>query len=80
MGVPPNGVGNGRGDTEGGGYQRLPPPEHSLTVHFDQTHYGPMSGSGEITWDKGVKAVVGEGVSRPEWDAENGSGGGTSGG
>ena len=46
MDVSPAGGSDGGGGITVGGYLSLPQPEHSLTVHCNQFHYGPMSGGG----------------------------------
>ena len=40
------GIRYGGGGVIVGGYLCLPPPEHSHTVHCNQAHYVPVSGSG----------------------------------
>ena len=49
-----------RGGTTGYGDLFIPPTEHSCPVHRDQAHCGTASGGGDMPWDKGVQAVVGE--------------------
>ena len=49
---------DGGSEVAGGRYLRLPPPEHSCTVHCDQAHYGPVSGGGEASGVTGGQAVV----------------------
>ena len=44
--VSPTDVNDGGCGVTGGGYLRLPPPEHICTVNCDQAHYGPVHGSG----------------------------------
>ena len=61
MDIPPSGGRDGRGRTEVGGDLRLLLPEHSLKVHCDQDHYGPVSGGGAGTGSTGIKMVVGTG-------------------
>ena len=39
VGISPAGGGSGGGGVTGGGDLRLPPTEHSQTVHCDQAHY-----------------------------------------
>ena len=46
MGVSPAGGCDGGGGVTGGGDLRLPPLEHSHTVHCGQSHYGPVSSGG----------------------------------
>ena len=46
MGVSPARGRDDRGRITGGGDLRLPPTEHSLTVHFNQAYYRPVSGGG----------------------------------
>ena len=65
VGLPPTGRGDVGGVHTGGGDLLRPPPEYGLTIHWDQAHYGPLSGSGARPRDKGVKVVVGEGVPEP---------------
>ena len=59
MGIPPARRRDGEGRDAGGGYIHLPPPEHGLTVYCNLYHYGPASGGGAETEDKGVQAVMG---------------------
>ena len=61
MGVSPSGRGGGGGGVIGSGDLSLPPPEHSRTVHWDQAHYGTVSGSGEAPGVTDIQAVVGSG-------------------
>ena len=44
MGLSPAGGCDGRGKIIGGGYLRLPLPEHSSIVYCNQAHYRPVSG------------------------------------
>ena len=60
------GVSLSRGCNGGGGITRggdlcLPPTEHSFTVHFNQAHYGPVSGDRAEAGVKGGQVVVGAG-------------------
>ena len=80
MGLSPAGGRGGGGGTAGGGDLRLPPPEHSRTVYYDQAHYGPVSGGGAEAGVKGGQAVVGAGRTGFGGDADGDSGGGTDGG
>ena len=43
---------------KGGGYLRLPPPEHSFTVYCDQENYGPVSGGGAEAGATGGNKIV----------------------
>ena len=61
MGSPLSGGGNGGGGLAGGRYLRLPPPEHSCTVYFDQTNYGPVSDKKTEAGSKGGNKMVGTG-------------------
>ena len=58
MVIPTSGGGGGRvnggGGPTGGVNIRRPPPEHSRTVHCDQDYYGPVSGGGVTSGNKGV--------------------------
>ena len=67
------------GGVTGGGDPRLPPTEHSHTVHRDQTHYGNVSGGREASWVTGVQSVVGSGRFGLGGDADGVLGGGTGG-
>ena len=58
MGISPAGIRNGVGNTAGGGYLRLAPPEHSSTAYCDQANYGPVSGGRAEARVKGDQAVV----------------------
>ena len=59
MGVSPSGGSNGGGGITGGRDQHPPPPpEHSLTVHCDHAHYGPVCGGSAVAGVKGGQAVV----------------------
>ena len=80
MWIPPTGGHNGGSGTVGGGDLHLPPPEHGLTVHCDQDHYGPVSSGGAENGDKDTQAVTRTGRSGCGRDADNGLGGGTDGG
>ena len=79
MGVPPTGGVNGKDGPSGFGYLCSPPPEHSHTVHFNQAHYGPVSGGRATPRDKGVKEAVVAVVSGTGGDADGGSVSGTGG-
>ena len=58
MDINPAGGRDGGSGTTGGGYLRLPPPDHGRTVHCDQAHYGPVSGGGAETGAKDIQVVV----------------------
>ena len=77
MGLPPTGGSDGAGSISGGGYLRLPPPEQSCTVYFDQSHYVPVSRSGAQAGVKGGQAVVRSGRTGFGGDVYDGSGAGT---
>ena len=77
MGVSPAVVRDGGGRITGGVDLRLPSPEHSRTVHFDQAHYVPVSGGGSKARVKGCQAVVVAGRIGLGGDLEGGSVGGT---
>ena len=79
MGIPPAGGRDGGGGTTGGGELRLPPPEHGSTVYCNHDYYGPVSGGGEKSGDKGVQVVARTGQGRCGGDAGMGLGGGTDG-
>ena len=64
----------------GGGDLRLPTPEHSLTVHRNKDHYGPVSGSGEASGVMGGQSAVGAGSLEIGGDGDGGSGGEMGGG
>ena len=49
---------NGIGGIGGFGDVCCVPPEHSCTVHREQTHYGSVSGFGAAPWGAGVPEVV----------------------
>ena len=49
MGVSPTGRSYGGGVITGGGNLRLPPPEYSQKVIYDQDNYGPVSGGEEAS-------------------------------
>ena len=55
MGVYPSGGSDGGGGIAGGGYLRIPSPEHSRKVHCNQAHYGPVSGGGTEYGVNGVQ-------------------------
>ena len=74
-GVSSTGRNSGRGVITGGGYLHLPPPEHSHTVHFNQAHYGPVSGDEAAAGIKGGQSVVGSGRLGIGEDAGGSSGG-----
>ena len=65
MGLPTFVRGYGGGRLGVGRYVCLPPPEHSCTVHFDQTHYGSLYGSVAAPWVIGVPEVVVRGEPGP---------------
>ena len=73
MGISPAGGSDGGGGVTGGGYLRLPPPEHSHKVHCSQAHYGPVSDGGVTPGDKFVEALVVAGVSGAGGDVDGGS-------
>ena len=77
MGISPAGGSDGGGGVTGGGYLRLPPPEHSHKVHCSQAHYGPVSGVGEASGVTGGQSVAGTGRIGLGMDADGGLGGGT---
>ena len=77
IGVSPDVVRDDRGEITGIGYLRLPPPEHSWIVHFDQAHCGPVSGGGAEAGVEGGQAVVGAGLIVLGGGADGGLGGGT---
>ena len=77
--VPFSGGEYGGGRITGVGDLHLPPTKHSLTVHKNQAHYGPMSGGGETPGDKGAQEVVGAGGPGLGGDADGGSVCGTGG-
>ena len=80
MGKYPAGGGDGGGGVTGGGYLRLPPSEHSFTVHCYQAHYEPVSGGGETPGVTNIQAMVILGRTRPGGYEDIGLGGGTGGG
>ena len=61
MGLSPAGGSDGRGGVAGGGYLRLPPPEHIHTVYCDQAHCVIVSGVGADSGVEVGQAVVGAG-------------------
>ena len=75
VGVSSAGGSDGRGTVTGGEDIRLPRPEHSRAVHFDQAHYGPVSGGGEISRATGGQAVVLDGGLRGRMGGEGGGDG-----
>ena len=75
--LTPNVWGEGGGAPTWGGDLRLPPPEHSLSVHQDQVHYGPVSFGRYMPRDKGFQAVVGAGGPLIGGEADGGLVGGT---
>ena len=80
MNISPTGGRYGGGGIAGGGYLRLPLPEHSLKVYCDQAHYGSVSGGGAEAGVKGGQAVVVARQTRFEGDVDGGSGSRTDGG
>ena len=74
MGVPPAGGGNSGVRPAGGVELRFLPPEHSRKVHCYQDYYGPVSGIRLTPGYKGVKVMVGSGVSGTGKYVEGGSG------
>ena len=68
LGLTNSGDGDGGGGLGGCGDICLPLPEHSRTVHYDQTHYGSVSGREADTWGAGVPLVVGTGDIGPGRD------------
>ena len=58
MGVSLSGGRDSGGRINGGGYLRLPPPEHSRTVYCKQDHYGPVSWGRDADGVKGGQVVV----------------------
>ena len=71
---------NGRGRNVGGGDLCLLTPEHSCTVHYNQTHYRPLSCGREEAGVNSDQAVVVAGQTGFGGDADGRSGGGTDGG
>ena len=49
VGVSPSDGRYGGVVVTGGGYLCLLHPEYSRTVHYNQDHYGPVSGGGEVS-------------------------------
>ena len=80
MGVSPAGGSNGGRGIAGGVDIRLPPTEHSFTVHCNKAHYGLVSGSSAEAGVKGGQSVVVAGQNGCGGDADGGLGGGTDGG
>ena len=76
MGVSPVGGGDVEGGVTVGGDLSIPPPEHSHTFHFNQSHYIPVYGGREASWVTGGQAVVGSGRLGIWGDADGGSEGG----
>ena len=77
MGVSLSGGRGGRGGIIGGGDLRLPPTEHSCTVHYNQAHYVPVFGGSAEAGVKGGQVVVGAGRLRLGDDVSGVSGGET---
>ena len=80
MGISPTGRSDGGGGVTGGGYLRLPRPEHSHTVHCYHAHYVHVSCGGEASGVMCGQAVVRAGRLGLGGDADSGLGGGTGGG
>ena len=74
MSVSPAVGRDGGGGITGGGDLRLLPPEHSCTVHWDQTYYGAVSVGGSDARVKGGQFVVGAGRLGLGGDVNGGSG------
>ena len=77
MGVSPSGGSDVRGGTIGVGDLRLPPPEHSRTVHCEQAQYGPVSGGRVASGVKGGQVVVRTGWIGLRWESDGSLGGRT---
>ena len=75
--IPLPGEHDGGGGTEGGGDLRLPPPEHSHTVHYDQAHYRPVSGDKTKNGATCIQEDVETGRVGCGGDEDGGSGGRT---
>ena len=60
-GVSPAGGGDGGVSVTGSADLHIPPPEHSLKVHYEKAHYGPVSVRREASRVKGGQFVVVEG-------------------
>ena len=58
MGVSNSGKRDDGGVITEGEDLRIPPPEHSHTVHCSQAHYGPVPGGRAAAGVKGGQAVV----------------------
>ena len=80
VGIPPVGGRDGGSGTEGGEYLSLSYPEHGCTVHYNQAHYGPVSGGAADTRAKGIQSVVVIGRDGCGRDVGSRLGGGTDGG
>ena len=72
VGISPTDGSDVEGGVTGGGDLHLPPPEHSLTVQCNKTHYGPVSGGGETSGVTSVQAVVGAGSLGMGGDVDSG--------
>ena len=59
MDIPPARIRDGKSGTAGDGDLHLPSPEHGHTVHYNQGHYGPVSGGETETRAKDIQAIVG---------------------
>ena len=76
LGLPTIGDGYGRGGIGGGGGVFHLIPEHSHTVHHEQTHYGYVSDRGEAPLGASVPEMVETVELIPGGDAGGGKGGG----
>ena len=61
VGISPAGGGDGGVRVTGGADLHIPPPEHSLKVHYEKAHYGPVSVRREASRVKVGQLVVVEG-------------------
>ena len=61
MDIPPARRRDGESGTAGDGDLHLLLPEHGQPVHYDQGHYGPVSGGETETRAKDIQAIVGSG-------------------
>ena len=81
MGLSPAGGRDGRGGITGCGDLCLLPSEHSRTAHYNQAHYGYVSGVGMEYGVKGGQAgreqdiLDFEGMRTAAWEAERTEGG-----
>ena len=78
--IPPSGGRDGGSGTAGGGDLILPPLEHGCTVHCNQAHCVPLSGSVAETGYKDTQSVVVTGQGGCGRDADRGLGVGMYGG